>query len=490
MDIVSTLGNATKLCINGQWVTGGGQQRSIYSPVNEEAVVSVNDASAQDVENAVKAAHEAFANGPWRKFTGKQRRDALLKIAQVLEANKEAMAQVESSQTGKPLLYSRGEVDHVVECFRYYAGFCDKLHGRHTNVDHDTEFTSYTVSEPLGVVGFISSFNFPLMLTTWKLAPALATGNTVVLKPAPQTPLSSLFLAHLIYENGILPEGVFNVVPGALETGVALVDSPLIEKISFTGSVPGGKAVYKSGAASQNFKHITLELGGKSPNVIMDDADIPDASLRTAIAGFFNSGQTCCAGTKLYIHEKVHEAFTQRIVAVAQGFTSKMTTDVATSSLGPLIDKAQLDRVSGFVNRAVESGEAEVLVGGERWGDKGFYYKPTVLREKVHKSEVACQEIFGPVITIMPPFSDIQEVIDAEKDNTFGLASGIFTNNARVIHKYSTEIRAGTVWVNTYNTLLPHMPFGGFKNSGIGRELGHEAINEYLIVKSVISRFP
>ncbi|PVV03366.1 hypothetical protein BB560_002159 [Smittium megazygosporum] len=488
---ISILSHPNSMYINGEWVTGSGSKESnIIDPTTGNTIVSVTDGTAKEANAAVEAARKAFDEGPWYNgYTGMQRRDALLGIARVILENKEKIALLESLNTGKPIANSTFEAMHGAEVFKYFAGLADKQTGKHHSPNHDQSVDAYTVVEALGVVGLITAFNFPFILAIWKIAPALAAGNTVILKPSPQTPLSSLYLAQLCHENNILPPGVLNVVPGGIEAGSSIVNHPWVDAISFTGSVGGGKAVYKASAMSENLKHVTLELGGKSPNVIMGDADIEAAAKHAAAAAFINTGQTCCAGTKIYVHKDIHEKFTDTLVAIAKGMADKLTNDVRTSSIGPLIDQNQLTRVEGFVNRAVQNNEAEVLVGGERWGTTGFYYKPTVLKAKTIQAEVVCEEIFGPVVTILPPFENLDDVIQQESSSQFGLACGIYTNDAKAINKFVKKMRAGSVWVNCFNVLMPYMPFGGFKNSGIGRELGEEAIKEFIVQKSVVSKF-
>ncbi|PVU88711.1 hypothetical protein BB559_005434 [Furculomyces boomerangus] len=490
MVVASILSNPNHLYINGKWVEPTGtDSRNVYNPTNGEVVLTLKDANAKDAALAIQAAQEAFEKGPWHnEYSGMKRRDALLKISDLIIEHRDNIAKIESLNTGKPIGNSTFEAMHGAEVFRYFAGLADKQQGRHNVPAHDPGFDSYTLVEPKGVIGLIVAFNFPFILSIWKLAPALATGNTVVLKPSPQTPLSALYLAQIINDNNVLPPGVLNVIPGNIEAGVALTESPYVDMISFTGSVGGGKAVYRASAGSANLKHVALELGGKSPNVIMDDADVTAAAQHAAAAAFINTGQTCCAGTKLYVHRKIYDQFVATLKVVAETIASKMTTDVTTSSIGPLIDQNQLNRVTGFVDRAIESNNVEVIAGGKRWGTTGFYFLPTVLKAS-KDTEVACEEIFGPVVTILPPFDDLEEVIQHENENPFGLAAGIYTNNAKAINRFVRTMKAGTVWVNCFNALMPYMPFGGYKNSGIGRELGEEAVREFVVTKSVTAKY-
>ncbi|OMJ07809.1 Aldehyde dehydrogenase family 2 member B7, mitochondrial [Smittium culicis] len=491
MTAISALKNANHMYINGSWVEASGASTSqVLNPTNGEVVATINDGSVADMDAAVKAAHHAFTEGPWyNEWTGMQRRDALLKIAQAIDDNAAQIAHIESLQTGKPIGNAMYEVAHGSEVFRYFAGLADKQHGRHNVPNHDQAYSTYTLKEPLGVIGLITAFNFPFILAIWKIAPALTTGNVVILKPSPNTPLSSLLLAQIIHDNNILPPGVFNVVSGAIETGATMVNHELVDKISFTGSVGGGKAVYQASAKSANLKGVCLELGGKSPNVIMDDGDIDAAAAHAAAAAFLNTGQTCCAGTKLYVHKNIYDKFISTLKAVTEDITSKITNNTSTSSIGPLINQNQVDRVHGFVTRAVNSKQATVLIGGEPMFDSGYYYKPTVLVNAGHDAEVACEEIFGPVVTVMPAFENIDEVIAIEGRSSFGLACGIYSNNAKVINKFTRSMKAGSVWVNCFNALLPYMPFGGYKSSGIGRELGEEAVDEFIQVKSVTAKY-
>ncbi|PVU91919.1 hypothetical protein BB561_004129 [Smittium simulii] len=491
MTVSSILSNPNQFYINGQWIDGQGSETcNITDPTSGQVVLTLKNGVTKDSNAAVEAAYNAFNTGPWyNEYTGVQRRDALLKVAQVIDDNKHQIAKIESLQTGKPIGNSIFEAMHGAEVFRFFAGLADKQGGKHFSPNHDQSVSAYTIVEAMGVIGLITAFNFPFILAIWKIAPALAAGNTVILKPSPQTPLSSLLLAQLIHDNQLLPPGVFNVIPGGIEAGSALVNHPHVDKISFTGSVGGGKAVYKASAESPNLKHICLELGGKSPNVIMDDADVEKAAQHAAGAAFINTGQTCCAGSKIHVHKKIYDQFMSALIAITKDLTDRMTTDTSTSSIGPLIDQNQLNRVDGFVQRAIKNNEAEVLIGGERWGQQGYYYKPTVLKSSNLQAEVVCEEIFGPVVTVLPPFEDLDQVIEFESKNSFGLACGIYTNNAKAINTFVKKMRAGSVWVNCFNVLNPYMPFGGYKNSGIGRELGEEAIKEFLLTKSVVSKF-
>ncbi|OLY85226.1 Aldehyde dehydrogenase family 2 member B7, mitochondrial [Smittium mucronatum] len=491
MVVASLLNNTNHMYSNGAWVEASGSSASqIYNPTSGNIILTLTDGSPKDMDATVQAAHDAFFKGPWyNEWSGMQRRDALLKIAQAMDDNSSKLAAIESLQTGKPIANSTGEVAHGSEVFRYFAGLADKQYGRHHGPSHDQRFTTYTLTEPIGVIGLITAFNFPLMLACWKIAPALVSGNTLVIKPSPNTPLSTLLLAQLINDLNILPPGVFNVVSGGTETGATMVAHNLVDKVSFTGSVGAGKAVYQASAKSSTLKGVCLELGGKSPHVVMDDADLKAAAHTAAMAAYTNTGQTCCAGTILYVHKSVYTQFLQELKSVTEDITSKITQDTKSSIIGPLINQTQLDRVHGFVQRAVDNGEAEVLIGGSRLFDSGFYYKPTVLINPTNKAQVVCEEIFGPVVTVMPPFDDLEHVLELENNSSFGLAAGIFSNNAKAINRFTTGIRAGTVWVNCFNILLPYMPFGGYKSSGIGRELGLEAVNEFVQTKSVTARY-
>ncbi|PVV01472.1 hypothetical protein BB560_004107 [Smittium megazygosporum] len=488
---MNSLKYLSKLYVGGKWIASSGSKLySVINPTSASEICQVVDANTKDVDSAVEAAKAAFETGPWYNLeSGASRRDSLLKISHLIEQNKNLLAEVESINTGKIISDSLWEIQDCADLFKFYAGFADKLSSRYVSYGTLNQLEMHTIKEPIGVCGMISSFNYPLNLVSWKIAPALAMGNTVVVKPAPQTPLSLLLFAHLLDEASILPKGVFNVVTGGVEPGAAMVNNPNINKISFTGSLNGGRAVNKSAAASANFKGVTLELGGKSPVVVMDDADLDNAVENIILGIFSNAGMNCSAGSKLYIQKGAYDKLLQLLVKRAQSISQTITSDFKTSSMGPLIDSILMNKVETLVQQAISSKDATLLSGGKRWsGAPGYYYEPTILTNVKQDSPISKTEIFGPVLCVMEPISDLDEVINIESRSEFGLASAIFSSSSKSIHKFKRNMKAGTCWVNMYNLCTPDLPFGGFKNSGFGKELGHEVINEYYTERSYKKR--
>lgn len=479
------VGTKQKILINGKWVdAASGKTFPTYNPATGEVLANVAEGDREDIDRAVKAARAAFETGPWsRKLSPAQRGKLLWKLADLMEEHQEEFAQLESLDNGKPLKISRiADVPLSIETFRYFAGWATKIEGNTIplTLANSSKFLAYTLREPVGVVGQIIPWNFPLLMAAWKLGPALAAGCTVVLKPAEQTPLSALRLAELVQEAGF-PDGVVNVVPGYGETaGAALAAHPDVDKVAFTGSTEVGKLILQ--AAAGNLKKVSLELGGKSPNIILDDADLSAAVPGAANAIFFNHGQCCCAGSRLFVEEKVFDKVVEGVAQIAENIKVKSGFE-PDCDMGPLVSEEQLNRVCGYLDSGVREG-AKAVTGGKRLGDRGYFVKPTVLVNTNDKMKVVQEEIFGPVVTATP-FRDPGEIVARANDTIYGLASGVWSRDIKKALSVAGKLRAGTVWVNCYNVFDPALPFGGYKQSGWGREMGHEVLEHYTEVKSV-----
>jgi phenylacetaldehyde dehydrogenase len=472
-----------QMLINGKWVdAASGKTFPTYNPATGDVLANVAEGDKEDINRAVAAARAAFDTGPWSKATPSKRAKLMWKLADLIEKHAEEFAQLESLDNGKPVNVARAaDVPGTIEMFRYMAGWATKIEGNTIPLSAGgAKFFAYTLREPVGVVGQIIPWNFPLMMAAWKLAPAMATGCTVVLKPAEQTPLTALLLGELIQEAGF-PDGVVNIVPGYGETaGAALSAHPHVDKVAFTGSTEVGKLIVH--AATGNLKKVSLELGGKSPNIVFQDADIEATIPGAAMAIFFNQGQTCCAGSRLYVEDKqfdkVVDGVSQLASKIRIGPGMESTTD-----MGPLVSEEQLNKVCGYLESGYAEG-AKATVGGSRQGDKGYFVKPTVLVNTNEKMKVVREEIFGPVVTAIP-FKDVDDLIAKANNTEYGLAAGVWTRDIGKAHRIASQLRAGTVWINCYNVFDPAMPFGGYKQSGWGREMGHEVLNLYTEVKSV-----
>jgi phenylacetaldehyde dehydrogenase len=471
------------MLINGKWVdAASGKTFPTYNPATGEILARVAEGDREDIDRAVAAARAAFDSGPWSKMTPSERGRLIWKLADLIEKHGEEFAQLESLDNGKPLSIARiADIPGTVDMFRYMAGWATKIEGNTIPISaYGAKYLAYTLREPVGVVGQIIPWNFPLMMASWKLGPALATGCTVVLKPAEQTPLSALRLGELIQEAGI-PDGVVNIVPGYGETaGAALTAHPKVDKIAFTGSTEVGKLIVH--AATGNLKKLSLELGGKSPNIVFDDSDVEAAISGAAMGIFFNQGQCCCAGSRLYVGEKLFDKVVDGVSQLAAKIRVGPGID-PTTDMGPLVSEEQLTRVCGYLESGYSEG-AKAVVGGSRHGDKGYFVKPTVLVNTNEKMKVVREEIFGPVVTATP-FKDIDDLIAKANDTVYGLAAGVWTRDIAKAHRVASQLRAGTVWINCYNVFDPALPFGGYKQSGWGREMGHEVLNLYTEVKSV-----
>jgi aldehyde dehydrogenase (NAD+) len=474
--------SATKLLIDNRWIPSeSGKTFATINPATGEEICQVAEADAGDVEKAVKAARAAFEHGPWRKMPASQRGSLLHRLADLIEKHADELAKLESLDNGKPYSVAKAvDVAATVACYRYFAGWADKVQGKTIPIDGD--FFCYTRHEPVGVVGQIIPWNFPMLMQAWKLAPALATGNTVVMKPAEQTPLSALRIGELIVEAGF-PEGVVNLLPGFGPTaGAAIARHMDVDKVAFTGSTEVGHLIMEA-AAKSNLKRVSLELGGKSPNIVFADTDLDEAVEGAHFGLFFNHGQCCCAGSRVFVEEKIYDRFVEKSGARARKRTVGDPFDPQTEQ-GPQVDQAQFDKVMGYIESGRSEG-ANLVCGGKRVGDRGYFIQPTVFSDVQDDMKIAKEEIFGPVMSIIP-FKSLDEVVARANRTDYGLAAAVWTRDIGKAHAVANAVRAGTVWVNCYNVLDTRAPFGGFKQSGMGRELGEYGLQQYTEVKTVI----
>ncbi|CAD7698343.1 unnamed protein product [Ostreobium quekettii] len=470
-----------KLLIDGDFVdAASGKTFPVLDPRTEDVIAQVAEADAADVDRAVGAARRAFDSGPWRKMSGRQRGRVLSRLADLVEERAEEFARIETLDNGKPLAMSReGDIPFVVSHFRYYAGWADKISGKTLQTNGNT--FAYTLHEAVGVVGQIIPWNFPLPMLAFKVAPALACGCTVVLKVAEQTPLSALLFGELALEAGV-PPGVFNILPGYGPTaGAALVAHPGVDKISFTGSTEVGREIMRG--AADGIKHVSLELGGKSAAIVCPGVDMESVVEDTHVALFLNQGQACCAASRTYVHESLYDEFVERAVERAQRAT--VGDPFGDVQLGPLVDSAQFEKVLGYMREGEAQG-AVIGCGGSRVGSKGYYVEPTVFSDVRDEMSIAKEEIFGPVQSIMK-WSSVEEVLDRANANPYGLAAGVWTKDLDLANRLSRGLRAGTVWINCYNAFDHAVPFGGYKMSGFGRDLGEYALSNYMEVKAVVT---
>ncbi len=469
------------LFIGGKWQdSASGKTFATINPATGETICQVAEGDKRDVVLAVAAARKAFEQGPWPKMDASERGRLIHKLADLIEENKEELAALESLDNGKPYRDSlNADLALTIKCYRYYAGWTDKIHGK--TIPIDGPYFCYTRHEPVGVVGQIIPWNFPLLMQAWKWGPALATGCTIVLKPAEQTPLTALRVAAFAQEAGF-PDGVINVVPGYGPTAGAAVSGHMdIDKVAFTGEHTTGQLVMEA-AAKSNLKKVSLELGGKSPNVVFADADLDAAADGAYFGLFFNQGQCCCAGSRLYVQEDIHEEFVDRILKKAKSQQVGDPFDPATTQ-GPQVSKDQYDKILGYINAGKQSG-AKLLTGGNACGDRGYFIEPTVFDDVSDDMKIAREEIFGPVMNILK-FKDIDEVIERGNKTFYGLAAAVWTRDIGKAHRIANHLRAGTVWVNCYDVFDAAAPFGGYKMSGIGRELGEYALELYTEIKTV-----
>jgi aldehyde dehydrogenase (NAD+) len=472
----------TRLLINGEQLDASdGRTHDVINPATEEVIASVAAAGEADVDRAVRSARETFESDKWRKMSARQRGEAVWRLGELILKNKEELARLETLNNGKPVFESMIDVRLTAATYKYYGGWADKIHGE--TIPVDGPFLNYTLREPLGVVGAIVPWNFPISLAAWKVAPALACGNTVVLKPAELTPFTAIRMAELAIEAG-LPPGAFNCVPGpGSVAGNALVRHPQVDKIAFTGSTEVGKQIMREAAGT--VKRVSLELGGKSPNIIYADADL-DAAARGALTGiFYGKGEVCAAGSRLLVEESAAEEVRSRILERVKKMVAGDPLDPKTR-LGALVSKTQMERVLGYIERGKKEG-AKLLSGGERTpvNGKGYFVQPTVFEGVERDMTIAREEIFGPVLAMMTFRDGMAGATDLANATIYGLAAGIWTRDIKKALRTAREIRAGTVWVNTYNMYDAASPFGGFKQSGFGRDLGVHALEGYTQVKSV-----
>jgi aldehyde dehydrogenase (NAD+) len=470
----------TRLLIDGDWRDSiSGKTFGTFNPATEEKIAEVAEGTAEDVDRAVKAARRALQSGPWAKMDARDRGRLLAKLADLIEANFDELAALETLDNGKPIRDSRAaDLPLVIDCLRYYAGWADKIHGE--TIPIRGNYFCYTRREPVGVCGQIIPWNFPMLMTAWKWGPALAAGNTIVMKPAEQTPLTCLRLGELALEAGF-PAGVINIVTGdGPGTGAALVAHPDVDKIAFTGEHRTAQIIMAN--AAQTLKRLTFELGGKSPNIIFADCDLDAAVQGTEFGLFFNQGQCCCAGSRVFVEKSIHAKFVERLVSRAKGRRLGNPFDPATTQ-GPQVDQAQFDKILRYIDLGKKAG-ASCVTGGKRSGEKGFYIEPTVFDHVTDDMPIATDEIFGPVLSVLP-FESVDEVVTRANKTIYGLAAAVWTRDVGKAHHIANSVRAGTVWINCYDVFDAAAPFGGFKMSGMGRELGEQALNNYTEVKTV-----
>src|SRR5713101_4550640 len=471
-----------RLLIGGQWIDGSKKFDTI-NPATGEVLTQVVEASPEAIDRAVYAARKAFVDrsGPWRKMSASERGRLIWRLADLVEKNIDELAELETLDNGKPIFESRYvDMPMVIDVLRYYAGWATKIHGESINTS-ETAFT-YTLREPVGVVGLIVPWNFPLLLASWKVGPALACGNTIVWKPASLTPLTTLRFGELALEAGV-PPGVLNIVTGSAEVGRAIVRHPGIDKIAFTGSTAVGKEIMRS--AADTMKRVTLELGGKSPNIVFADSDI-DNAVKGAITGiFYGKGEVCNAGSRLFVESKVQDEFLEKLAARAAKMRPADPLDPKTR-MGAIVSQEQMQTVLGYIEAGKREG-AKLITGGNRVsvdGGNGFFIEPTIFGDVNNDMTIAREEIFGPVLSVLT-FDDIDEVIEQANNNPYGMAAAVWTRDVKKAHSVSRRLKAGTVWINTYGLMDASLPFGGYKSSGFGRELGMHAIEHYTELKTV-----
>jgi aldehyde dehydrogenase (NAD+) len=484
---VGKLPESTQLFINNEWVDGNGAKFDTVNPRTEEVIASMHSANEADVNKAVDAAEEAFKT--YGKSNGCDRRDMMLRLADLVEKHRVQLAELESRDNGKPQHVADGvDIGFVIECFRYYAGCADKVGGRVIRTTRDSDNTlAYTVHEPIGACGVIIPWNFPLLMVAWKLGPALAMGCTIVMKLSEKTPLSGLMLCHLIKEAGY-PAGVVNMINGyGQPTGEVLARHMKLKKIAFTGSSAIGHKIVEM-AGQSNLKKVTLELGGKSAMIICKDADLDQAATACHVGLFINMGQCCCASSRIYVHEDVHDAFVEKIKAHASKLRvlgdDKSDTTVPICDLGPQIDKIQFDKILGYIETGKKEG-ASLLMGGSKIGTKGYHIAPTIFGNVKDDMTIAKEEIFGPVMQLMT-FKDIDEVVERANNSRYGLAAGVCSRDIGTALRVAKDLDAGTVWINSYDNFDMACPFGGTKESGWGREKSEYALDNYTSVKVIM----
>ncbi len=469
----------TKLLIGGHWVDSALHKTfSTYDPATGDVIAEVAEGEAADVDRAVIAARLALETGPWSRMDAADRGKLIYDLADLIERDSQELAALESLNCGKTITDATGDLQGVVNTFRYWAGWADKIEGRTLPVRGS--FLSYTLRQPVGVVGQIIPWNFPLLMLAWKFGPALACGNTIILKPAEQTPLTALRIGELATEAGF-PAGVINIINGFGETaGAAMVAHPGIDKIAFTGHVDTAKIIQK--VAAETLKRTTFELGGKSPNVVFADADLDEAVAGAFHAIYFHGGQCCTAGSRLFVEDSIRAEFVERLAEKAKARVIGNPLEKSTQQ-GPQVSEEQLNKILHYVDLGQKQG-AKLVTGGQRVGSKGFFVEPTIFDNVRDDMAIARDEIFGPVVSVLP-FHSLNEVIGRANDTTYGLAAAIWTKDLDKAHTYAKNVKAGTVWVNCYHVVDTTTPFGGFKMSGQGRENGEAAIDHYTELKTV-----
>ena len=469
----------TQLLIDGQWTPArSGKTFETINPATEEVIAQVAEADAADVEKAVLAARKAFDEGPWPRMNARERGRIMMRLADLIEAEIDELAALESLDNGKPVSDALlGDIPLAIEALRYYAGWADKIQGQ--TIPISGNYFCYTRKEPVGVAGQIIPWNFPILMVAWKWGPALAAGCTIVMKPAEQTPLTCLRLAELAQEAGF-PDGVINVVTGYGETGAAMVRHPGIDKIAFTGHYETAQKIMVD--AAKTLKRLTFELGGKSPNIVFADADLDAAVAGAEFGLFFNQGQCCCAGSRLFVEQSIHDEFVSKVVDRAKSRQLGDSLDPNTTQ-GPQVDADQFNKILSYIDKGKAEG-AKCLTGGSRFGNKGFFIEPTIFTEVNDEMSIARDEIFGPVMSILP-FKNTDDIIARANNTYYGLAAAVWTRDVQKAHRVAASVRAGTIWVNCYDVFDAAAPFGGFKMSGSGRELGEAALANYTELKTV-----
>lgn len=470
----------TQCFIGGQWQPAqSGKTFETIDPSTEEVIAQVAEGDAKDVDLAVSAARDAFENGPWSRMDARDRGKLIHRLADLIEEEAGDLAALESLDNGKPIRDAKAaDLPLSIDCLRYYAGYADKIHGQTIPVRGN--YFTYTRKEPVGVVGQIIPWNFPILMVAWKWGPALAAGCTIVMKPAEQTPLTCLRLARLAQQAGI-PDGVINVVPGYGPTaGASIVKHPGVDKVAFTGEHLTAQIIMKD--AAPTLKRLTFELGGKSPNIIFSDADLDAAAAGAHFGLYFNQGQCCCAGSRVFVQEKMHDRFIEKIAEMNKTRRLGSPLDLETEQ-GPQVDQAQFNKILKYIELGKKEG-AECVTGGERYGDRGYYVEPTLFDNVTDEMAIAKDEIFGPVMSVLT-FKDVDEIVERANSTFYGLAAAVWTRDVGKAHHLAKKIKAGTVWINCYDVFDAAAPFGGFKMSGLGRELGEEGLKAYTETKTV-----